>query len=147
MPPQTPWHTSGHTPDPLWPVFAHLLRRDGYVGFRMCEQMPDVPGIDPDGVMALVDKDTNTVYLRADLDDGRLRACIGHEMHHLAHPDAGETEVEHRTAHLMVPLSAALAARTDEEIDATARELWVDRQLIRSRIEAGAAEIRQQEAS
>lgn len=136
----------GHTPDPLWPLFAEILRRDRYVAFRMVDRMPDAPGIRP-GAMAMTNKHTGDVYLRSDLDDGRLRACTGHELHHLRHPGWSEIDVEHSTAQLLVPLSVAMAARTEEDLDDLAQEYWVDRKLIMSRLASAAGGIRQQEAS
>lgn len=135
-----------HAPDPLWPIFAGLLRRDRYVAFRMVDRMPHVPGIRP-GAMAMANKAAGEVWLRADLDDGQLRACTGHELGHLWDPTASEIEVEHSTAQLMVPLSAALAARTEADLDDMARALWVDRKLIMSRLACAAGEIRRLEAS
>lgn len=141
MPPLT-----GHTPDPLWPLFAEILRRNRYVAFRMVDRMPDAPGI-RSGAMAMTNKHTGDVYLRSDLDDGQLRACTGHELHHLRHPGWSEIDVEHSTAQLLVPLPAALAARTEEDMDDMAQALWVDRKLIMSRLAVAADEIRQREAS
>ncbi len=131
-------------PDPLWPAFAYLLRRDGYVGFQVLDQMPHIPGVIDSAALAMADKDRNLIYLRGDLADGQLRACVGHEMFHLLDPDAGETEVEHRTARTMVPLSAALAARTPEQLDDVARVLRVDRKLVLSRLACEADAIRRE---
>ncbi len=133
-----------HTPDPLWPIFSSVLRRDGFVGFQLLDRMPHIPGVINPGAMAMVDRDTGVVFLRSDLTDGQMRACTGHELHHLDDPTASEREVEFRTAKVMVPLSMALAARTNDEVDSAARVLRVDRKLILSRLRGAADEIRQE---
>lgn len=91
----------------------------------------------PDGLFGHTDHHSRVVTLSTGLGQAQRRCTIAHEAEHIADPDASEQEIRRRTALRMIPFErladAMVWAGNDWEL---ARELWVDVEVARDRLDA-----------
>lgn len=128
--PGTP--TTSAAPDVMWPLFLDVLRKRGHVTFMLAD-LADQCG--------RVYFDHSVVVLDRANDPAAMRSTTAHELQHLDCPDCDEDEIEDRTARLLVPLPAALAAaQIHGGARAVADRLGVDPQLVHARIRSIAAD-------